>query len=106
MGTNYYVHENVCEHCERSDEPLHIGKSSAGWVFALRQHRERGLDDLGDWIRYISSNSEKIEIRNEYGDPVSLNDLLGTILLRYREGGLQGRFTHGLTYTLEPGEFS
>ncbi len=28
MGTNFYLHEHVCPHCERSDEPLHIGKFS------------------------------------------------------------------------------
>lgn len=36
MGTNYYLHsQDPCEHCGRSYPELHIGKSSAGWVFAL-----------------------------------------------------------------------
>lgn len=40
MGTNYYLHwpEKRCDHCgsvSSRRDPLHIGKSSAGWHFSL-----------------------------------------------------------------------
>lgn len=41
MGTNYY--------CEHKNFNLHLGKSSAGWVFALHVYPERGIFDLYDW---------------------------------------------------------
>lgn len=41
MGTNYY--------CEHKNFNLHLGKSSAGWVFALHVYPERGIYDLSDW---------------------------------------------------------
>jgi len=48
MGTNYYLHFDVCEHCDRSDHVMHIGKSSAGWRFSFRGYRlsESGYPDL------------------------------------------------------------
>jgi len=49
MGTNYYMETEPCPHCGRSDEPVHIGKSSAGWCFALHVHPERNINSLADW---------------------------------------------------------
>lgn len=37
MGTNFYVEDNVCEHCGRKDI-LHIGKRSCGWKFNFQWH--------------------------------------------------------------------
>jgi hypothetical protein len=47
MGQNFYFHENICETCGRSDEPIHIGKDSAGWCFAL--HVIGNLTSLDAW---------------------------------------------------------
>ena len=35
MGTNYYLHKDVCLCCNRAAEIAHIGKSSGGWCFLL-----------------------------------------------------------------------
>jgi len=75
MGTNYYLHQNVCEHCKRSDEPVHIGKSSGGWSFSFRGYRSEH-DPLGaitseaDWRRVITEGDG--QILNEYGDRIGV----------------------------------
>lgn len=44
MGTNFYWHDNRCDHCGRF-EAHHVGKSSMGWSFAFRGYRH----DPGDY---------------------------------------------------------
>ncbi len=77
MGTNFYLHPlvNVCQHCGRGDdaEPLHIGKSSAGWCFALCVHPDHGIHSLDDWrMRWAGDG---VVIRDEYGTDVSPADM-------------------------------
>jgi len=55
MGTSYFLKtEDDCKHCGRGPEPLHIGKSSGGWCFALATHPGDSINDLEDWIRLWS----------------------------------------------------
>ena len=49
MGMNFYLCFNACPHCGRSDDRLHIGKSSFGWCFALHVYPELGINSLDDW---------------------------------------------------------
>lgn len=71
MGTNFYFY--------RADLPrLHIGKSSAGWTFAL--HVEGEIQSLEDWKRFLVK--EPGEIRDEYGNVWTLGDLLREITER------------------------
>lgn len=73
MGTNYYLHSQVqppCPCCQRpyEDEPLHIGKSSAGWCFSLHVIPDMGLNTLEDWQRrWVDLD---VMIRDECGDPI------------------------------------
>lgn len=76
MGTNYYLHENVCAHCGRSDDPLHIGKSSAGWCFGLHVIPEEGLTDLRAWQERWARGGE---IRDEIGTVVSPEEMMAII---------------------------
>jgi len=108
MGTNYYVKSEKCEHCGHGDD-LHIGKSSAGWCFALRVYPDMGINNLLDWEKYLRGKT----IENEYGDTVSLDDLVMIITDRYHPRGLLrhelGSFCIGHgdgTYDLVVGEFS
>ena len=71
MGTNYHARLNVCAACGRSDE-LHIGKSSAGWCFALRIYPDREINDLDDWRAIFKT----AEIRDEYDKPVTAAQML------------------------------
>ena len=83
MGTNYYLHEKPsCPTCDRDFESRHIGKSSAGWCFALHVIPEDGINDLPDWQRLWSLPGAKIT--NEYGDTVTPDDMLRAITQRGR----------------------
>lgn len=83
MGTNYYwFPEPFCLN------PVHIGKSSAGWCFALRVYPDgapiRGdevvVRDLPDWIELW--NRPDTAILDEYGDHVTPAEMFGRITNR------------------------
>lgn len=78
MGTNYYWYEtSTCPHCGRKGEPKHIGKSSAGWVFALHVYPDEGIHDLPDWEEMFSRPGSYIE--DEYGSLIDTHTMLGHI---------------------------
>lgn len=97
MGTNYYLHKAECQHCQRSDPPMHIGKSSVGWVFSLHVEPELGINDLWDW--QVEWNTEGAVIRNEYGDVVTPTDLLE--IITKRGGRHQANWNFGPPYRSE-----
>ena len=83
MGTNYYLHTGAaCPHCGRDDEPLHIGKSSVGWCFALHVMPDKGIRNLEDW-RTMWADPDAT-IRNEYGDTITPDEMLRIITERGR----------------------
>ena len=66
MGTNYYLYQKPdCECCGRPFEPLHIGKSSAGWCFALHIMPEDGISTLLDWCALWSAPGAFIRKRKQ-----------------------------------------
>lgn len=78
MGTNYYLHRDVCSHCGRSaSEPLHIGKSSAGWCFSLQTYPDEGLRTLDDWKKLFNDPANRIV--DEYGENRSSEYILNVI---------------------------
>ena len=84
MGTNYYLTLDVCEHCGRGSERLHIGKSSAGWCFSLHVIPDEGINDLSDWeARWSQPN---VRIVDEYGDVIPPETMLATITNRQWKG--------------------
>jgi hypothetical protein len=74
VGTNFYYYDNVCDHCKRGDERRHIGKSSAGWCFSLHVYPDDGIKDLPDWEKLFQEPGTII--KNEYGDAISVKDML------------------------------
>lgn len=110
MGTNYYLVGDCCPACGRGDERQHIGKSSAGWCFAL--HVTEDVKSLEDWQARWSAPGAKIV--NEYGDTITPAEMLSAITDRSHPRGLSrhqvdGRHCigHGNgTFDLLPGEFS
>ena len=78
MGTNYYLHDNACEHCGRSDEPIHIGKSSAGWCFSL--HVTDDIKSLADWKSILYRTGT--QVIDEYGTKIPVHEMLTTIECR------------------------
>lgn len=80
MGTNYYVAENVCPCCKRSEHTYHIGKSrSAGWCFAVHQIPELGLWDWPQWKEFLRLEDRSKRITNGYGDAVTLEELTNIV---------------------------
>jgi hypothetical protein len=80
MGTNYYLERDICSHCGRSDARLHIGKSSAGWCFALHVDADEGVNSLTDWQDLWSAPNARIV--DEYGSEHSPEQMLETITQR------------------------
>ena len=81
MGTNYYLHEKPpCPTCGHETEPLHIGKSSVGWAFALRIMPERKIHDLMCW--YDLARAPGAIIRNEYHEILTPNEFLTMVKMR------------------------
>ena len=72
MGTNYYLHTDGKE--------KHIGKSSGGWHFSLHVIPEEGINTLDDWVELIKSSEG--QIKDEYGQDVTLSELLFEITNR------------------------
>jgi hypothetical protein len=76
MGTNYYL---VNE--RRPEQKLHIGKSSAGWCFALHVWTDKE-DPLklyprswNDWVNTICGYSISHTIVDEYDTEITLSGL-------------------------------
>ena len=63
MGTNYYLLQNRCQCCKRSDE-RHVGKSSMGWVFALHVYPDEGINTMQDWEKLLTPDAV---VKDEYG---------------------------------------
>jgi len=129
MGTNYYLLRDICPCCKRHGEKLHIGKSSAGWCFALHVDAEEGVNSLDDWMALWSDKDSKIV--DEYGDEHTPEQMFETITERewtkrersqrfladnHAEEGPNNLLRHQIgrhcighgdsTYDLIPGEFS
>jgi hypothetical protein len=77
MGTNYYLVTDACPTCGHGKRQ-HIGKSSGGWCFSLATHPDDGINDLPDWLARFADG----EIRNEYGETVSTDEMIGIITRR------------------------
>ncbi len=87
MGCNYYTIKK-CECCGH-EERKHIGKSSAGWVFALHIEPENGINSLEDWKKYWKDKT----IINEYGEEITPDEMLDNITNRSHPNGLS-RLSH------------
>lgn len=80
MGTNYYFNEDVCPHCNRPANVVHIGKSSMGWKFSFRGYfglscpfgRESDIRSFADWKEIFQNLDGRIT--NEYGEEISVED--------------------------------
>lgn len=84
MGTNYYLVRDVCPTCGPEGERLHIGKSSAGWCFALRVYPERDIDSLEAWKTEWAKGGV---IQDEYRQRLEPWEMLLVIELRaFQEG--------------------
>lgn len=87
MGTNYYFYsDKQCGECDREVEPVHIGKSSGGWCFALHVMPEEGINTWQDWLDMFE-NYKNSYIKNEYGEVTKLSEFISTVTEREWRGG-------------------
>jgi hypothetical protein len=109
MGTNYYIEpQEPCPHCKRGYPEVHIGKSSAGWVFSL--HVDDELDSWDKWLEFLEGKV----IRNEYGNAIPLANFIKTVTCRKHIHGLSRNDIDGShcvghgegTYDYIAGDFS
>lgn len=83
MGMNFYCirPEAVscsCCFCERihyQEKKYHIGKSSAGWVFAVAQCPELSIYSWEDW-KALFASLEFEGLETEYGDKVTIKEMI------------------------------
>ena len=82
MGTNYYLKQpEACPTCgAEKDKSRHIGKSSAGWAFALHVYPEDGINSLSDWLSLLFAPDARIV--DEYGRVVPAEELMPIIIAR------------------------
>lgn len=74
MSTNYYLHTGEkCPTCGHEIDPIHIGKSSAGWCFLLHIYPEKGINKLEDWRKLW--NKEGCYIEDEDGQDISIRSM-------------------------------
>lgn len=117
MGTNYYYYDKpTCPHCGRDYERVHIGKSSAGWVFSLHVGRswENVPKSLAEWDFLFCLNDALI--KDEDGTVISRDRMMEIIterkpwgdheLLRHEIDGQHCVGQGDGTYDLIVGEFS
>lgn len=78
MGTNYYAVKKK----PTIREPLHIGKSSAGWKFLFQEvNKYNDFDEdleihtYKQWKDFLENNDE-IVILNEYDEEISVKEFL------------------------------
>lgn len=88
MGTNYYFHPGpACECCGRAPQATHIGKSSAGWNFAVHVLPAQGINSLDDWRKMFTRPGSYI--LDEYGTKITEEEMLLIITNRTHKLGLQ-----------------
>jgi hypothetical protein len=80
VGTNYEWIPNpeICECCKRPFPTRHIGKSSAGWCFALHVYPDEGIHNLSDWMKVWETGC----IKDEYGQLTPSSEMLRVITER------------------------
>lgn len=79
MGTNYYAVRNR----PTTREPLHIGKSSAGWLFVFHQINDTWDDppviwntynQVKEWLKKYTVDSDEYVILDEYDKIISFDE--------------------------------
>lgn len=79
MGTNYYAVKNR----PSLAEPIHIGKSSAGWMFLFEEQEDTWNDppvvwhtyeEVKDWLIAYTVRKKDYVIINEYDEIVPFAD--------------------------------
>lgn len=81
MGTNYYITKNG----PSVRTPIHIGKSSIGWLFLFQAQNETWYDppvvwntwpQVRDWLRKYTVESKDFVIIDEYDEVIPYDEFV------------------------------
>lgn len=84
MGTNYYAVKSR----PSVQVPIHIGKSSIGWLFNFQSQNEKYTEppvvwntynQVKDWLKKYTVDSKEYVIMNEYDEIVSYEDFINLV---------------------------
>ena len=81
MSTTYYLIHNLCPICKRSNA-IRLGKSSAGWKFALQLNGEKyytNWKEMKKWLKQETVDNHLHRgsvIKNEYGKVISCKEFI------------------------------
>ena len=84
MGTNYYVVKNG----PSVRDPIHIGKSSIGWMFNFQTQNDKWSDppvvwntykQVTDWLKKYTVESSNYVIMDEYDEVVPFSDFVDMV---------------------------
>lgn len=82
MSTNYYaVRKEPCLY----NREIHLGHSSAGWLFLFREHDE--IHTFPQFVRWLENNVDTGEwvLFNEYNERITKEELLEIIELKQND---------------------
>lgn len=79
MGTNYYLHLDICDKCNREHKKIHIGKASGGWKFLFRAYKYTDdnfpeIKSMAQWYAILGQSvlqNSTMKIRDEYDRDIS-----------------------------------
>lgn len=84
MGTNYYAVKSK----PTTREPIHIGKSSLGWMFLFQAQNEvwddppvawHSFDELKTWLKKYVVEEGSYVILDEYDEVISYDDFISMV---------------------------
>lgn len=105
MGTNYYLHMNCCDKCDRADV-IQIGKQSGGWKFTFRGHDNPYKDEItsvSKWKELLTDSKNKIY--DEYGQFYTFDDFWESISHEGRTDTPEERHRYGSRHVNEGYDF-
>jgi len=88
MGTNYYAVRTR----PTIDEPLHIGKSSIGWMFLFQRINKpyneppvvwNTFEQIKEWLKKYTESGEFVII-NEYDEIIPLDDFIEIVEIKQK----------------------
>ena len=83
MGTNYYTKTNTCAHCGHTPEPIHLGKSSAGWQFSFQYNGGKYYKNVAEMKEWLKDKA----ILDEYGNSINNKEFWAMVDRKQNEAG-------------------
>ena len=76
MGTNYYAVRKR----PSVESPIHIGKSSAGWLFLFHANKLwSNYDEVKEWLKQHTVNNKEYVILDEYDEEVPFEEFINMV---------------------------